>query len=65
MCESNELEVMIIDILKKRPASAETISFITGRPINSVLMKLNKMENWKNVKRLTKKKMIIWGLAPD
>lgn len=63
MTESSDFEMTTIEILKKRPASAETISAMTGYPINSVLMKLRRLESWGVVKPVTKKKMMIWGLA--
>ena len=65
MSGASELEITITDILKGRPASAETISVITGLPSNLILMKLRKLEKWKVVKPITKKEMIIWGLASD
>jgi len=65
MTEASDLEVSIIDILKERPASSETISNITGLPTNAILMKLRRMENWGILKPVTRRKMIIWGLVKD
>lgn len=57
-----DFEIMVIDIIRDRPASAETISRITGLPTNYVLMKLNKMKKWKEIEPVTKKECIIWGI---
>lgn len=65
MTESSDFELATIEILKRKPASAETISALTGYPTNSVLMKLRRLESWGVVKPITKKKMIIWGLPSD
>jgi predicted transcriptional regulator len=65
MNEKDKFEIMVADILRERPASAETISVITGLPTNHVLMKLRRLENWKIVKPITKKEVIIWALTKD
>jgi len=57
-----EFEDVILDILKERPASAETISVITGMPTNYVLMKLQRMRRWGFVEKVTKKEVIMWGV---
>ena len=65
MEEPNKFELLVADILKGRPASAETISVITGLPSNYVLMKLRRLEKWGIVKPITKKEVIIWALMKD
>ena len=65
MVTREEFEEMVVDILKVRPASSETISTITGLPSNYVLMKLRRMEKWKIVKPITKKEVMIWAISGD
>ena len=61
MSQEDDFEKMILDIIKDRPASAETISVILSIPTNSVLMKLRKMEKWNLVRPVTKKEVIMWS----
>ncbi len=61
----NDFETMILDIIKDRPASAETISVITGLPTNYVLMKLRRMEKWKLIEPVTKREVIFWAVPRD
>jgi len=56
-----DFEDMVMDIIKDRPASAETISVITGKPTNYVLMMLYRMKKFKIIEPVTKKEVIIWG----
>jgi hypothetical protein len=65
MLEKNDIETMILNIIKTRPCSAETISTITECPSNYVLMKLRRMEKWKIIKPITKKEVMIWGVCPE
>ncbi|MCX6818187.1 MAG: hypothetical protein NTU57_05015 [Candidatus Aenigmarchaeota archaeon] len=65
MTEAHDLESSIIDILRKRPASAETISHITGLPSNSIGMKLRRMEKWRIIRPITKREMLIWSITKD
>ena len=60
--KNQDLEISIHNILKTRPVSCETISYITGYPTNKILMKLRRMEKWKQVKQTTKKEVIFWDL---
>ena len=60
MSQVGEFEAKVVGILGKRPASSETISFLTGLNSNEVLMKLRRLEKWGLVKPITKKEMIIW-----
>ena len=57
-----EFENTILGILEDNSVTAETISIITGMPVNYVLNKLNKMEKWRMVERVTRKPMVVWGL---
>jgi len=56
-----DFESVIMDLLKDRPASAETISVITGLPTNYILTKLRRMEKWGYVFVTTKKEVLMWS----
>ncbi len=62
MSRRDEFEIMVMDIMKDRPVSAETISVITGLRTNYIIMKLRRMQKWGIVKPITKKEVIMWGL---
>ena len=57
-----QFENTILDIINNQSVTAETISVITGMPMNYILNKLNKLEKWGVIERVTTKQMIIWGL---
>jgi hypothetical protein len=56
-----DFEAMALNIIKDRPASAETISVILGLPTNYVLMNLNRMKKWGLIEQVTKKEVMIWS----
>lgn len=62
---NDDFEIMVLDIIKDRPASAETISVITGLPTNYILMKLQKMKKWKLIEPVTKREVIFWAIPRD
>lgn len=52
----------ILNIIRKRPCSSETISMITGLSPQTVCNELERLSKWGEIQRITKKELIIWGL---
>ena len=60
-----QIEDEMMSIIRDQPVTAETISVITGLPVNYVLNKLYKLEKYKVVERVTTRSMIVWGMPRD
>ena len=58
----DELENIILDVSKRKPVTAGTVSAITGLPTNLVLMKMYMLEGYGLIERVTKKTVIFWGM---